>query len=513
MGYDTETNYNYLYFGQLNPHRIRFNFISQGLAFPKIDQNFNACELGFGNGLSIILHSAASIESWYGNDFNPSQVNYAKQLAKHGDVNANLSDDAFDEFLKRDDLPMFDYICLHGIWSWISPENQDVIVEFVKNKLKVGGILYISYNTKQVYSSIEPFRCIINSYIQNLGDPAKNNVQSIPDALAFVNKLVATKPGYTKHTPWALDRYTNNVIKQDQEYVGHEYANGYWLLQNFEQVAAKFEQAKLSYVCQAHLPDNLTDYFLSDEQKALYKQYVNTPLANEVLDFISENSFRSDIYVKGAVKLSTKQQLKELDDTYFICTRPIDGDDYQCKFRGRDHKIDLKRIEPIINIFKDNKCHSYKELRETLCSESNNKGNHAPAISEGELFSQVVYATACGMIFPATNPEFINEQMVERCIKLNKYILNGNQNESIMALASPVLGGGISIDDVDKVLMNLTLKLQDITPEVLAFAIKDILIDKNSDESEQAKIEEQAIIYATNFLNFKMPLYRTLMLV
>ena len=513
MGYDTETNYNYLYFGQLNPHRIRFNFISQGLAFPKIDQNFNACELGFGNGLSIILHSAASIESWYGNDFNPSQVNYAKQLAKHGDVNANLSDDAFDEFLKRDDLPMFDYICLHGIWSWISPENQDVIVEFVKNKLKVGGILYISYNTKQVYSSIEPFRCIINSYIQNLGDPAKNNVQSIPDALAFVNKLVATKPGYTKHTPWALDRYTNNVIKQDHEYVGHEYANGYWLLQNFEQVAAKFEQAKLSYVCQAHLPDNLTDYFLSDEQKKLYKQYVNTPLANEVLDFISENSFRSDIYVKGAVKLSTKQQLKELDDTYFICTRPIDGDDYQCKFRGRDHKIDLKRIEPIINIFKDNKCHSYKELRETLCSESNTKGKNAPVISEDELFSQVVYATACAMIFPATNPEFINEQMVERCIKLNKYILNGNQNESIMALASPVLGGGISIDDVDKVLMNLTLKLQDITPEVLAFAIKDILIDKNSDESEQAKIEEQAIIYATNFLNFKMPLYRTLMLV
>ena len=460
------------------------------------------------------MHSAASpIESWYGNDFNPSQVNYAKQLAKHGDVNANLSDDAFDEFLKRDDLPMFDYICLHGIWSWISPENQDVIVEFVKNKLKVGGILYISYNTKQVYSSIEPFRCIINSYIQNIGDPAKNNVQSIPDALAFVNKLVATKPGYTKHTPWALDRYTNNVIKQDHEYIGHEYANGYWLLQNFEQVAAKFEQAKLSYVCQAHLPDNLTDYFLSDEQKKLYKQYVNTPLANEVLDFISENSFRSDIYVKGAVKLSTKQQLKELDDTYFICTRPIDGDDYQCKFRGRDHKIDLKRIEPIINIFKDNKCHSYKELRETLCSESNTKGKNAPVISEGELFSQVVYATACAMIFPATNPEFINEQMVERCIKLNKYILNGNQNESIMALASPVLGGGISIDDVDKVLMNLTLNLQDITPEVLAFAIKDILIDKNSDESEQAKIEEQAIIYATNFLNFKMPLYRTLMLV
>ena len=57
------------------------------------------------------------------------------------------------------------------------------------------------------------------------------------------------------------------------------------------------------------------------------------------------------------------------------------------------------------------------------------------------------------------------------------------------------------------------LKLQNITPEILAFAIKDILLDKDIDESDKVQINEKAIIYAESFLNFKMPLYRTLMLV
>ena len=109
MGYDTGTNYTYHFCSQLNPYGLRFNFLSQGLAFPKIDNNFTACELGFGNGLSIIMNKAATQAQWYGNDFNPSQVNYADLLAQHGAIKVHLSDDAFDEFLGRDDLPMFDY--------------------------------------------------------------------------------------------------------------------------------------------------------------------------------------------------------------------------------------------------------------------------------------------------------------------------------------------------------------------------------------------------------------------
>jgi hypothetical protein len=34
---------------------------------------------------------------------------------------------------------MFDYIALHGVWSWVSPENRGHIVRFAARYLKPGG--------------------------------------------------------------------------------------------------------------------------------------------------------------------------------------------------------------------------------------------------------------------------------------------------------------------------------------------------------------------------------------
>jgi hypothetical protein len=62
---------------------------------------------------------------------------------------ANLYDDAFVDFVNRPDLPDFDYIGVHGICSWISRDNRQVLVDFVRRKFKVGGVMYISYNTLQ----------------------------------------------------------------------------------------------------------------------------------------------------------------------------------------------------------------------------------------------------------------------------------------------------------------------------------------------------------------------------
>lgn len=53
-----------------------------------------------------------------------------------------VHDDAFEDFVKRPDLPEFDFIGIHGIWSWISDEARQAMVDFVRKKLSVGGVLY-----------------------------------------------------------------------------------------------------------------------------------------------------------------------------------------------------------------------------------------------------------------------------------------------------------------------------------------------------------------------------------
>ncbi len=113
-GYVADIGYTFGYYTELNPLRIRLAFLNQGLAFPEIG---TACELGFGQGLSTNIHAAASTIQWSGTDFNPAQAAFAQELATASGANPLLVDNAFDEFLNRDDLPQFDYIGLHGIWS------------------------------------------------------------------------------------------------------------------------------------------------------------------------------------------------------------------------------------------------------------------------------------------------------------------------------------------------------------------------------------------------------------
>lgn len=143
-GYVSEIDYTYGYYLELNPHRIKLAFALAGLHPPEVK---TAVELGFGQGMSVLLHGAASDISWYGNDFNPAQAAFARSLANEGGLKVDLTDESFAEFCSRDDLPEFDFIGLHGIWSWVNDANRQIIVDFIARKLRIGGVVYLSYNT------------------------------------------------------------------------------------------------------------------------------------------------------------------------------------------------------------------------------------------------------------------------------------------------------------------------------------------------------------------------------
>ena len=78
-GYVTEINYTYGYYANLNPLQAKLAFLQKQIQFPaKIE---TACELGFGQGVSLNIHAAASTTEWYGTDFNPAQASFAADLA------------------------------------------------------------------------------------------------------------------------------------------------------------------------------------------------------------------------------------------------------------------------------------------------------------------------------------------------------------------------------------------------------------------------------------------------
>lgn len=154
-GYVTDIGYTYGYYSELNPLHMKIALLNAGLDAQHVGV---ACEIGFGQGLSINIHAAASGTDWWGTDFNPAQASFARQLAKASGNNAKIFDEAFADFCSRSDLPEFDTIGLHGIWSWISDANRRILVDFVRRKLRAGGVVYVSYNTLPGWAAFSPVR-------------------------------------------------------------------------------------------------------------------------------------------------------------------------------------------------------------------------------------------------------------------------------------------------------------------------------------------------------------------
>lgn len=193
MGYRVEQPYTFGYYHEFNPLYAKFLFTYAGVDFPDMSKG-TACELGFGQGVSIIINAITSDVQWYGTDFNPGQVKNAQALVAEGNIQALLSDDSFKQFAQRTDLPKFDLIALHGIWSWINHENQECIVDFIPSHLKIGGVLYIPYNTSPGFIFFEQIRHLMYQYNKTHIAASVNVGQRFMLIRNFLEQLLKVEP-------------------------------------------------------------------------------------------------------------------------------------------------------------------------------------------------------------------------------------------------------------------------------------------------------------------------------
>lgn len=220
-GYVTDLLYTYGYYSELNPLNARLLMLSSGIACP--DKFETACELGFGQGMSINIHAAASKTAWYGTDFNPAQTDFAKTLASRSGLKVNLFDDSFEDFLENPQVPMFDFIGIHGIWSWISDEARASIIKFIQKKLKVGGVVYCSYNVLPGFLPLLPVRHLLKRHFDLMGS-GSGTERAVEDSLQFVKGIMDCGARYGVQVSAAKQKF-NEILKQNRHYLAHEYYN------------------------------------------------------------------------------------------------------------------------------------------------------------------------------------------------------------------------------------------------------------------------------------------------
>jgi len=429
-GYVASIGYTYGYYPELNPVRVQLAFLNQGLVFPKFG---TACELGFGQGMSANIHAAASVTNWYGTDFNPSQAAFAQELAGASGAAVSLYDEAFADFASRPDLPDFDYIGLHGIWSWISDENRAVIADFIRRKLKVGGVLYISYNTLPGWASFAPIRHLMTKHADIIGAEGTGIVTRINGAIEFISNLLATNPIYSKANPQIAERL-EKIKKQNRHYLAHEYFNKDWHPMHFATMADWLEPAKVQYACSASYIDHVDAVNLTNEQKAFLKEIPDPMFRESARDFMVNQQFRSDYWVKGARKLSLLEQAEQLRAIRVVLVTP--RTEVSLKVNGALGEASMSETiySPLLDSLADHEIKSIGQLEQVL---------REKAITFDQVTQAVMILIGSGQLALAQE-ESVIVKAKKHTEKLNAHLCHkARGTNEITYLASPVTGGGV----------------------------------------------------------------------
>jgi SAM-dependent methyltransferase len=504
-GYFTDLNYSHGYYSEMNPAMLRLACLCQAIE-PQLPENPDYLELGFGQGVSINIHAAGSEGSYWGTDFNPAQTVEARKLATASGADLRLLDDSFEELAARTDLPDFDVIALHGIWSWISQKNRRLIADIIRRKLRPGGIAYISYNCMPGWAPIIPMRQMLTLYQEYGGGKMLGPAATIDGALQFLAEIAKSGSNYFQDNPFAR-HHLEQLLTQRRNYVAHEYMNADWHIQHFSDMVRDLGDTKLTFVGSARLLDGIDNLQLSDDgQKVLSK--IGHPIMREtVRDHLVNRRFRTDIFVKGPRRLPDREHREAWHSQSFVMTAPPSDIPKKITCSRGDAELPAARYDPVIWALFDD-FYKPKRIDELLRHSESSK------LTPQEIVEVLTVLCGAGFVCPAKEPSAI---VKKQCRALNDCILQkALTSTDLHHMVSPLTGGGIALTHMNQLFIQATNEGK-VGPDALAAYVWQFLesigerLMKDGERLESAEENIHEItISAKRFINTGQPLLEAL---
>lgn len=433
-GYFTDVGYTHSYFREVNPVFQRLCLLLRGYE-ARESADMQHCELGFGQGVSLAIHAAAQPASFYGTDFNPAHAAHAQALVSaSATTSAHLFDDSFEQLLERTDLPQFDSITLHGIWTWVSRHNHEVIAEFARKRLKPGGILYISYNCFPGWSPAYPLRQLFALH-DRFASTSPDTERRVDAAIKFSQDLLQANPLYVRAVP-SLNERLDKISKQNRHYLAHEYFNREWNCMYFTDVVDALAPAKLDFACSAVPLDTLEAVNVSAEGAAFLSGIEHPLLREQARDYFVNQQFRKDLFLRGAERLSAPVQQQRLLDTRFALVQAAALVPLKVAGAAGEATLQESVYRPIVDAFAS-RSYAPKTLREVAAS--------LPELKFNQLREAVGVLVSMNSLAPCQS-EVQARQVHKRCDALNRHLQErALTSNDVEVLASPVLGGGVNV--------------------------------------------------------------------
>ena len=296
----------------------------------------------------------------------------------------------------------------------------------------------------------------------------------------------------------------------NRNYLAHEYFNRDWLPMPFSKMAEWLSAAKMDYACNADYMGHIDAVNLTPDQQTLLKEIPDAMFQQTVRDFMTNQQFRKDYWVKGARKLKVLEQVEALRAQKIILTGQ--RADVSLKIKGALGEATMHEAiyGPILDVLADHKTKTLGQLEAAL------KDNN---ITFMQLLQAVMVLVGSGTLM-SVQDETLIQKAKKHTDKLNSFLMNKSRSSTdISYLASPVTGGGVTVNRFHQLFMlaysngmKQPTDWAQFAAKVLLSQHEKVLKDGKTLETPEENLAELTL-QASTFASKQLPIMKALQVI
>ncbi len=490
-GYITDIAYMPGFYRQQMPATMALVALLGGFAAmaPKRDESFHFVDLGCGLGHSALLMAAAN-PGWRvtGIDFNPGHIAGARRLARQAGV-GNV------RFIEADlagfptagcalhQLPEFDAVSLHGVWTWVDEPVRAGIVRLLDAKLVPGGLAHVSYNVLPAWRGMLGMQRLMRESGQRL---AQRSDRQAKRGFEIVSRL-AKAEGAESFIDAAGRPLFDHLENLPPSYLAHEFMNANWMPCYHIDVAARLADAKLDYAGSAVLLENFPALSMTAAMREVAREFDDPAMAELIKDLCLPRPLRHDIFARGASRLPPARRDAALRSLTLGLAVPFQARKLSFSIASAKADMNQEFYEPVFARLAEGPA-SVDELL-ALPHAGGSRDNPAELIGILIGTDQAVLLTDPGALMDAAAARLNAALFAE-------HDMAGAMNRPL-ALAAPALGGGFSVPPLaayavirqQSLLSDATIgmRLPKPTDDALARWARDLLGPDEQDKQAEAQ--------------------------
>lgn len=276
-------------FPQTHPNRLAIIGKLFGMDVQPVT-NCRVLELGCGRGGNLIPMASYLPESHFvGVDLSSVQIGEAAHLSSQLCIDniefrhANILD-------VGSEIGTFDYIIVHGVYSWVPQEVRDKILKICQTQLNRNGVAYVSYNTYPGWNMRSMIRDIVQYHTDQFEEP-QLKIRESRELLDFFAKHAPPKTPFGQF----LVSEVESLRYHEDTYLFHEHLEEFNEPVFFHEFARRANAAGLQYLGESDiasmynctLPEEITDRLDRVARTLVQKE--------QYLDFLRNRMFRQTL--------------------------------------------------------------------------------------------------------------------------------------------------------------------------------------------------------------------------